>query len=136
MEPNCTYLLKVQRLRTDQNRAGIVFFVGDFEVIETTSYKHRPGDVVNFFTSKDKDGFLGNCKALFTAVVGSQLGEAVRPEDITDDIAGALVGPPEDNPKGLPGTCAAGVKLRCSTRGKKTLKGNDFTVHTWAPVFE
>jgi hypothetical protein len=141
MDKDCSYDLEIHLLRTGTMRPPKKnnFFVADLKVLGTTSTKHKPGDIVNYFCDDGKDNFLGNVKAFMVSAYGSLAGEEVDGESIDEQAVTDALGPPlgDDDkpvPGGVPGTAMRGVRMRVQTVGIMTQVGKPFTVHNWSLV--
>lgn len=131
---NARYVVDVQRVYTQNNRAGVGMFVIEGAIVWSDNPERTPGMVPSQVIMMSWDGALGMIKGFLAACNGADPSNehAVKAvftddggNDITEIAAEYAVGP--DNP--LAGTR---VELQCSIRPKKKSAGN-FTHHNWKP---
>lgn len=129
------HVLEVKELLVHNSRkkAGVVFFIAEMAVIESTggrplsakesndappvSDAHAPGEVVSWVVDLSQPSGLSNVKGFAMA-----LAPGMTEADITEETMSALVESKQP---------ARGVVVRCDAFVELTRKGGDFTKTRW-----
>jgi hypothetical protein len=116
--------LELKRCIQGQTRKKIGFMVAEFKVIK--SDVHKPGEIVSYMATDDKDAFLGNCKSLFVAIVAAYGGlsmDQVDHSSIDEELSDGITAEP--------GNAYAGVVLHCTAINVPTKAKTLYTKCLW-----
>ena len=129
--PDHHYMVEIERCKLGKTRRNVDMFVAECKVIETDSDERKPGSVVSFLVTLDKDPALDNIadfarNGLWVLGRDSGMDDLPSKSDeivlndaiITNDICG------EDN-------VLAGLRVGVFAYNKPTKAGNPFTRHRW-----
>lgn len=121
------YLLRIDRVKADQTRAKDEFLAVEMTVLHTymdgfgdPAKWHKPGEAVSHLMMKKHDSFLGNVKAMLSALMGVHESEVTKQDCI--DVSG----------EGQP---MAGMVIEVTARTIMTRQQKPFTKITYNREF-
>lgn len=112
--------------KTTRKRADAVIF--NVEVLESSNTRYAKGAKSTIFiTAKVDTGWLGDCKNVAIALLGSRFGEAVGEDAVDEEVMDAMTAGD--------GTMMAGAIFKCDAFEVPTKGGGKFTKYVCEPVF-